>query len=65
MADETTARTQAEIDAILATKQSVSIDGMSFTRASVTDRIALENHERKKSGHRFGFGRAVMKPPEH
>lgn len=65
MADEATARTQAEIDALLAKNQSVSLDGVSYTRTSVRDRIALEEFERKKSGHRFGFGRAVMKPPEH
>lgn len=65
MADETTARTQAEIDALLAQKQSLSLDGVSYTRTSVNDRIALENHENKKRGHRFGFALAVMIPPEH
>ena len=67
MADETPvpARTQAEIDALLAKNHSVSLDGISYTRTTVSDRIAIENHEQKKAGHRFGFGRAVLKPPEH
>lgn len=65
MADEPTARTQAEIDALLAKNQAGSMGDISFTRTSVNDRIALEKHESKKGGHRFGFGRAVMKPPEH
>ncbi len=65
MAEESKARTQAEIDALLNSNQSESLDGISFTRRSVKDRIDLENHERKKGGHRFGFARAVLKPPEH
>ena len=65
MADETTARTQAEIDALLLKNQTVSVGSISYTRTSVRDRIALEEHERKKGGHRFGFSRAVLKPPEH
>ena len=66
MADEaTTARTQEEIDALLEKNQSVSLDGVAYTRRSVADRIALENHEFKKGGHRFGFGRAILQPPEH
>ena len=65
MAEETQARTQEEIDALLSKSQSGSVEGMSFTRRSIADRIALEKHELKKGAHRFGFGRAVMRGPEH
>jgi hypothetical protein len=65
MADESTARTQAEIDALLAVDQSMAVDGVQVSKRSIRDRIDLEKHEQRKGGARFGFGRAVMIPPEH
>ena len=65
MADELKARTQAEIDALLAENQSAAVDGLQYTKRSIRDRIDLEKHEQRKGGVHFGFRRAVMIPPEH
>ena len=56
---------EAKIEEAASKPKSTMIDGISRTNHSIPELIALDNHERRKTGHAFGFRIAVMTPPEH
>ena len=64
----TLATVETAIEALLSGGQSVSIDGMSYTQASLTGLIQMRKELRKEAGsagHKFGYSMMPLKPPGH
>jgi len=61
----TLAVVEAAIEKLIAGSQSVTVDGMSYTKASLSALIDIRKQLKRESGHRFGFSMRPMKAPEH
>lgn len=55
----------AAIEGLLSGAQTVSVDGMSYTKASLSSLIDLRKQLLYESGNRYGFGVATLRGPTH
>ena len=65
----TLATVEAAIEGLLTGAQSFSVDGQSYTQASLSTLIELRKQLKKEGGkggaHPFGYRVRPMQPPEH
>ena len=61
----TVATVETAIEALLSGSQSVSVDGMSYTKANLKTLWDMRTQLKQEAGHAFGFSMRQMIPPEH
>jgi len=61
----TVATVETAIEALISGSQSVSVDGMSYTKANLKTLWDMRKQLKQESGHAFGFSMRQMIPPEH
>ena len=61
----TLATVETAIEGLLSGAQTVSVDGMSYTKASLSSLIDLRRQLQNEGGSRYGFGMQILKGPTH
>ena len=53
------------LETLLSGSQSVTIDGMSFSKSRLSDLMEMRKQLKREAGHAFGYSMRPLKPPEH
>ena len=61
----TLATVEAAIEALMSGGQSFTVDGFTYTQASLNSLVEMRKQLKREAGHPFGYSIRPLRPPEH